>query len=70
MTISISLGWWVVPALVTLAMFVGWRVYGVREQPQRGSMFPDFVGGLVEVGGYLVITLLAVIVWLIWGIAG
>ncbi|MCW1844164.1 hypothetical protein [Prosthecomicrobium hirschii] len=69
MTISISFGWWLLPLAVTIGLHLGWRLFGVREQPRRGSMFPDLVGGMVEVGGYLLAALLSIIAWLVWAIA-
>lgn len=66
MSITIAAGWWIVPAVFTVALFAGWRLFGVRMEPSRGSMFPDAAGLLVEIGGYLVAALLAVIVWLLW----
>jgi hypothetical protein len=68
MTFTLSVGWWLVPAIITIALLVGWRLFGVRMQPNRGSMFPDAGGALMELCGYLVATLLAVIAWLIWAV--
>lgn len=69
MTFHVSLGWWLLPLSVTVFLIFGWRLFGVRMQPQRGSMFPDLGGALIEGGGYLVAVLLFVIVWLLWGLA-
>lgn len=66
--VTIPLGWWLVPALLTIVFFGGWRLFGVRMQPQRGSMYPDMGGGLIELGGYLVAALLAVMAWLVWAL--
>lgn len=66
MTFTIALGYWLIPVAITLALFLGWRLFGVRMQPQNGSMFPDVAGGLLEVGGYAVVVLLSIIVWLIY----
>ncbi len=68
MDISISFGWWLGPAVVTIALFAGWRLFGVRMQPNRGGMFPDAAGAFIEIGGYLVMTLLSLIAWLIWAL--
>lgn len=68
MTFTIALGWWIAPALFTLAILVAWRLFGVRMRPQNGSMFPDAAGALLEAGGYLCALLLAAIVWLLWAL--
>jgi hypothetical protein len=68
MNIALSLGWWIAPAVITVALFTAWRLFGVRMQPNNGGMFPDAAGGMLEAGGYLVMALLAVIVWLIWAV--
>ncbi len=68
MSISVTLGWWLAPALLTIVLFSGWRLFGVRMQPQRGSMFPDMGGALMELGGYLAAAFLSVIAWLIWAL--
>lgn len=70
MQFTISLGWWLVPLGITIALFAGWRLHGVKQQPNNGGMFPDFMGGIVEGIGYLVAALLAVIVWLIFFLIG
>jgi hypothetical protein len=66
MTMTISFGWWLLPASVTVALLLGWRLFGARMEPQHGSMFPDALGAFVEAGGYLVAALLSVIAWLVW----
>lgn len=66
--VTIAFGWWLAPAILTIAFLAGWRVFGVRMQPQGGSMFPDTVGALVEMAGYLVAALLSTIAWLIWAL--
>lgn len=68
MTFAIHIGTWLIPAAVTLALFAGWRIWGVRMKPNGGQMFPDAFGAMAEVGGYLVAGLLSVIVWLIWAL--
>lgn len=68
MTIEIAFGWWLAPASATVALVGGWRLFGVRMKPQGGGMFPDTVGALVELGGYLTAFLLSVIAWLVWAL--
>lgn len=68
MSFTVFLGWWLAPAIFTVAIFLAWRLFGVRMQPSQGSMFPDAVGALMEMGGYLVALLLSVIAWLVWAL--
>lgn len=68
MTITLSLGWWLAPAILSVVLLVGWRIFGVRMQPNNSSMFPDAGGALMELCGYLVAALLSVIAWLIWAV--
>ena len=64
--ITLYLGWWLLPAAITVALFLGWRLWGVRMRPSNGGMFPDAAGALLEAVGYLVAALLSVIAWLVW----
>jgi hypothetical protein len=68
MTFTVSLGWWLAPAIFTVAILLAWRLFGVRMRPLQGSMFPDAGGALMEIGGYLVALLLSVIAWLAWAL--
>lgn len=68
MAISITLGWWLAPAAFTILILLAWRIWGVRMQPNNGSMFPDAAGALFELLGYVVAFLLASIAWLIWAL--
>jgi hypothetical protein len=68
MDISITLGWWLVPAVFTVAILLAWRIWGVRMQPNNGSMFPDAAGALFELLGYVVALLLAAVAWLVWAL--
>lgn len=69
MDITISLGWWLLPLAITTLLLGGWRLFGVRMQPNNGGMFPDAGGALMELCGYIVAALLSVIVWLLWALA-
>lgn len=68
MSLTISFGWWLAPAFFTVAVLLSWRLFGARMKPQRGSMFPDVAGALMEMCGYLVALLLSAIVWLLWAL--
>lgn len=67
-TFTIVLDWWLLPLAVTLASFIGWRLFGARMEPNRGGMFPDGFGAMMELGGYLVAALISTIAWLIWSL--
>ena len=69
MDIHISLGWWLLPLAITIGGFAAVRMFGPRMAPQNGSMFPDALGGIMELGSYLVMALVSVIAWLIWALA-
>lgn len=67
MTFSIALGWWIVPALITVLLILAWRVFGVRHDPYAGQ-FGDPAGVLFELLGYVIAALLSAITWLVWGV--
>jgi len=68
MTFTLYFGWWIVPALFTVTVIAGWRLFGVRMQPKGGSMFPDAGGALMELLGYAIAFLLSAIAWLMWAL--
>ncbi len=68
MTFTIAFGWWVLPTITTLCLFVGWRLFGIKMEPSN-NLFPDCAGALFELFGYVAAALLSVIVWLAWGLA-
>ena len=70
MSITLTSGSWLIPALITIVLFVGWRGFGVRMERSSGGMFPDAMGAVAEAAGYVVAALLSVIVWLVWGLVG
>lgn len=65
MTFTISWGWWLVPALLTLAAFIWYRVQ-VRSLPPSSGGYG--MGAVTE----LVIALMAacpvLVAWLIWAL--
>jgi len=67
MTFYFTLGWWIAPALFTVALLVGWRLFGVRMDKAYGPL-PDCAGALFELLGYVVAALLAAIGWLVWAL--
>jgi hypothetical protein len=68
MAFTIQLGWWVAPAFVTVALFVGWAIWGIKMDGKSGGMFPDFWGAFLQLGGYLIAALLSSFAWLAWAI--
>ena len=64
---SIKLGYWLIPTLITIATFIGWRLFGIRMD-KSGGFFPDVGGGLLEFGGYLIALVISLIAWLIWAL--
>jgi hypothetical protein len=68
MTFTISFGWWLVPAFVTVCAFSANRLFGARMGPQNGSMFPDIGGALMELLGYVAALAVSLLAWLIWAL--
>jgi hypothetical protein len=64
----ITLGSWLVPALITVALLLTVRLFGPRMQPQNGSMFPDMGGALIEALAYLAALIVSLLAWLIWAL--
>lgn len=65
MTVAITLGWWLLPSLLSLAAFT-WALW---DRPsERGGFFPH-LGPLVRVVGALIVTLVGWIVYLAWRLA-
>lgn len=68
MTVTISFGWWILPAVITVVSFIGWRMFGVRMDTHNVGYLPDFGGCLFEIIGYLAAALLSVSAWLLWSL--
>jgi hypothetical protein len=65
MTFSITLGWWLVPVIVTVGAFVAYAWWESVQKPSGGDYgrIGDAVGGLIVFGGALILALVA---WLIY----
>lgn len=68
MTFTISFGWWMAPTLVTLLTFLAAWAFGPKMQPQRGSMFPDIGGALMELLSYAAALVVSLLAWLVWAL--
>jgi hypothetical protein len=64
----ITLGSWLVPALITVALLLAVRLFGPRMQPQNGNMFPDMGGALIELLTYAAALIVSLLAWLIWAL--
>lgn len=65
-SVYVSLGWWLAPALITLAAFVAVRIFGPRMRPNGG--LGEMVVGLLELLAYGAAALVSLIAWLIWAL--
>ena len=65
---TIVLGSWLVPAVITVALLIAVRLFGPRMQPQNGSMFPDMGGALLELLTYTAALIASLVAWLIWAL--
>lgn len=61
MTVSITLGWWIAPALITALLFILAIIAVVRTSGQ-------WLSGVVAVGFLFLATLFSIIAWLTWGV--
>ena len=65
MTFSVSLGWWLLPALVTIAAF-GWSTHRQDRSPSGDyGKIGQGIGNAVLHGIALIVSLIA---WLVWSI--
>lgn len=63
MTITIGFGWWLVPALITLALFFAVARWAAKECSGNDRFG---IGALFALIGYAFAALLSAIAWLIW----
>lgn len=68
MSVTIHLGWWVLPALITVAAYAiaVWRI----PAAQPSSYLPDFGPAIV---GFITLSLASIaslLAWLVWALAG
>ena len=68
MTVTFGLGWWLLPTAVTIAAFVAVYLFGPKMRPNNGGMFPDVLGGIMELGSYLLAVVASLIAWLLWAL--
>jgi hypothetical protein len=57
---SITIGWWAIPALLTIASYI-WTDHSNKKSSTGG--WGDAVGGLFAFGGWLIFVL---VVWLVY----
>ena len=65
-SITIVLGWWLVPAFVTLASFA--VAFIKTPKPEPSSYFPDFSPILIGGALFGVATILSLLAWLLWSL--
>jgi hypothetical protein len=65
MQVTIALGWWIAPAIITIGLLFAATVWAAKE---CGGDDLFGIGALFSVIGYLVATQLSVIAWLIWAV--
>lgn len=66
MTVHIALGWWLLPAAITLLSF-GWAIPLRADEQSTGGMFDGlrFIPCLFRQAGAAIISLAA---WLVWAL--
>ncbi len=67
MNITIEMGWWLLPLVITIAAFV--VAWGKSPTPKHGSYFPDFISGFFSLGLFLIAIIVSLSVWLIYVLA-
>lgn len=69
MTLSLTIGWWIVPVLVTL---VSYLVVVLTTRPQTSSYdwygFGTLFDGIIILLGLLAATIVSLVAWLIWAL--
>lgn len=65
---TISIGWWALPALITVAAYAValWRI----PASQPSSYFPDFGPAIIGFINVALATVVALAAWLAWALAG
>lgn len=66
MTLSVTLGWWLAPSLVTAASFAAawWKC--VRAPDSGGGYFP--MGAMMAVFLFPLAAIASLVAWLIWAL--
>lgn len=63
MTLTISIGWWIAPMVVTLICF-GWATFvGMTDEPDQYG-----VGSIIALGFYMAVAVVSLLAWLIWAL--
>jgi hypothetical protein len=66
MTLTLSIGWWAVPAAVSCAALVAWRLHHRNDPPASGYGAPaQAMYQLMTLGVAVIVSLVA---WLIWAV--
>lgn len=66
MTITLTFGWWLLPAIVTAAVF-GFVIWQERKRPSVGGL-GDVGGAAITFMGALVAAVVSLAAWLIWSL--
>jgi hypothetical protein len=67
MSLTLTFGWWLAPAAVTLIAFGAWLWFGLQQLP--GAGYPSqFAGGVFLLVGFFAAATLSLFAWLIWSL--
>lgn len=66
MDVTITLGWWLAPAAVTISAFAGMALWD-RSQP-RSSGYGAVTDGLLALIAYGAALIVSLVAWLFWAI--
>lgn len=63
---TINIGWWLIPLLVTVVSFT----VAVRKAPQdqRGGYVPDVISPMLGAALLLIAAIVSLFAWLIWAL--
>lgn len=67
MTVTLTLGWWIVPLAITVGS-LAWAIPMRQSERPDGSMFSGLgyaIGGTLRVAGAIIVSLVA---WLVWSL--
>lgn len=66
MTVSLGLGWWVVPLAINVAVFAA-AIWKIPPAEPKGY-FPDFGPAIIGLINIACATIASLVAWLIWAV--
>lgn len=66
MTVTLSVGWWLLPLGITIGAFGAYAVWEARQPPPTG--WGDAAGGIVSLLAVGVAAIVSLVAWLIWAL--